>query len=183
VDIDGKAIWQQAAGDNNRNYAELCLRWDVVLNGPGYAGPWPECRDALQADQWSARKLTDLWRFSEEMRDGDIVVLRIGTATVLGAGEIVGPYQWSDEFGDVDGWDLQHIRRVRWLWHSTTEPKTFDTYALKQGDTTQKLGDSAVKEWLRALVGEYPEVGGVLCSELPLVPLPESWIPAFEARV
>lgn len=152
MDIEGKTIWQQAAGDNDRNYADICLRWDVILNGPGYAGAWPDCRAALQADEWSARKLTDLWRFGEEMRDGDIVVLRIGTATVLGVGEIVGPYEWSDEFGDVDGWDLQHVRRVRWLWRSTHESKTFDTYALKQGDTTQKLGDGPVREWLRELV-------------------------------
>ena len=70
-------------------------RNSVHLNGPGYAGAWPDCRAALQADQWSAWKLTDLWRFGEEMRDGDIVVLRIGTATVLGVGEIVGPYESS----------------------------------------------------------------------------------------
>jgi len=152
MDINGRTIWQQAAGDNDRNYANICLRWNVILNGPGYAGPWPGCRTALQAHQWSARKLTDLWRFGEEMRDGDYVVLRIGTATVLGVGEIVGPYEWSDEFGDVDGWDLQHIRRVRWLWNGTSGPKAFETYALKQGDTTQKLGEGTVMEWLRSLV-------------------------------
>ncbi len=167
MDIDGKTIWQQAAGDTDRNYASICLRWDVVLNGPGYAGPWPDCRAALQADEWSARKLTDLSRFAEQMREGDIVVLRIGTATVLGVGEVVGPYQWSDEFGDIDGWDLQHIRRVRWLWHSTTEPKTFDTYALKQGDTTQKLGEGAVTEWLRTLVVPPGSSGRALAALPP----------------
>lgn len=151
MDIAGRSVWQQAAGDTDRNYAEICLRWDVVLNGPGYAGAWPACRSRLQADGWSARKITDLQRFGEQMQDGDIVVLRIGTATVLGVGQIVGPYEWSDEFGDVDGWDLQHVRRVRWLWSAQHEPKTLDTYALKQGDTTQKLGDGPVMEWLRDL--------------------------------
>ena len=33
MDIVGKAIWQQAAGDTGRDYAEICLRWDVILNG------------------------------------------------------------------------------------------------------------------------------------------------------
>jgi hypothetical protein len=167
MDIENRTVWQQAAGDTDRNYAEICIRWDVVLNGPGHAGPWPACREALQAEQkWSARKLTDLRRFGEEMTDGGIVVLRIGTATVLAVGEIVGPYEWSDEFGDVDGWDLQHLRRVRWLWHDRANPKMFDTYALKQGDTTQKLGDGPVKEWLRGL-----RVAPVTCRR-SLVPLP-----------
>lgn len=151
MDIVGKTIWQQAAGDTDRDYADMCLKWDAVLNGPGYAGPWPDCEKLLRDAKWSSRKVTDLRRFAEDMKDGDFVVLRIGTATVLGVGQIVGPYQWSDEFGDVDGWDLQHVRRVRWLWRSRSNPRTFDTYALKQGDTTQKLNQGPVTEWLASL--------------------------------
>lgn len=151
MDIAGKTIWQQASGDTDRDYADVCLSWDVILNGPGYAGPWPDCAKVLRDAEWSARKVTDLRRFAEEMKDGDLVVLRIGTATVLGAGQIVGAYQSSDEFGDVDGWDLQHVRRVRWLWHSRSAPRTFDTYALKQGDTTQRLNQGPVVEWLASL--------------------------------
>jgi len=90
-------------------------------------------------------------RFANEMQDGDLVVLRIGTATVFGVGQLVGPYEWLDEFGDIDGWDLQHVRRVRWLWMGQSSPKSFDTYALKQGDTTQKLNDGPVTDWLSTL--------------------------------
>jgi hypothetical protein len=132
MDITGKKIWQQAAGDTDRNYSDVCLKWDVILNGPGYAGPWPGCDALLRTHEWSSRKRTDIRRFSTEMEDGDIVVLRLGTAKVLGVGEVVRPYEWRDDFGDVDGWDLQHVRRVRWLWQSLSSPKTFDTYALKQ---------------------------------------------------
>lgn len=151
MDITGKTIWQQAAGDTDRNYSDLCLRWDVILNGPGYAGPWPDCEKPLRSDGWSSRKVTDLRRFAEEMRDGDLVVLRIGTSTVIGVGQLVGTYEWCDEFGDIDGWDLQHVRRVRWLWMERNNPKTFDTYALKQGDTTQKLNEGPVTDWLANL--------------------------------
>jgi len=151
MDITGKVIWQQAAGDTDRNYSDLCLRWGVILNGPGYAGSWPDCGKLLRSDDWSSRKVTDLKRFAEEMKDGDLVVLRIGTSTVLGVGQIVGSYEWRDEFGDVDGWDLQHIRRVRWMWTGRDNPKTFETYALKQGDTTQKLNDGPVTDWLSTL--------------------------------
>lgn len=148
MDIDGRTIWQLAAGDTDRDYAGLCLQWGVVLNGPAYAGPWPNCQDKLRADGWSERKLTDLRRFAEEMRDQDLVVLRLGTSTVLAVGEVVGDYDWRPEFGDIDGWDIQHARRVRWLWASREHPAIFETYSLKQGDTTQRLTSPAVESWL-----------------------------------
>lgn len=169
MDIIGKTIWQQAAGDTDRNYADLCLRWDIILNGPGYAGPWPNCEKPLRCDGWSARKATDLRRFAEEMKDGDLVVLRIGTANVLGVGQLVGNYEWHDEFGDIDGWDLQHVRRVRWLWMDRNNPKTFDTYALKQGDATQRLNEGPVTEWLSNI-----EVhGDALSRSLAVLPMQE----------
>ena len=37
-----KKIWQVAAGDTNRNYADICLFWDVILNGPGSEGANPD---------------------------------------------------------------------------------------------------------------------------------------------
>ncbi len=168
MDILGKSIWQQAAGDTDRNYADLCLNWNVILNGPGYAGAWPKCIDILRADDWSARKITDLRRFCEEVQTDDLIVLRIGTSTVLAVGQVVGGYEWSDEFGDVDGWELQHIRRVRWLWRADGSPKTFDTYALKQGDTTQRLTPGPVTEWLTSL-----DVSSEALKQ-PLVPLPKT---------
>ena len=48
MDIEAKKIWQVAAGDTNRNYADLCLKWDVILNGPGSEGPWPDCVEAFE---------------------------------------------------------------------------------------------------------------------------------------
>lgn len=151
MDLTGKTIWQQAAGDTDRNYSDICVQWDVILNGPGYAGSWPDCDQALRNDRWSSKKVSDLRRFAVEMKDGDLVVLRIGTATVLGVGQIVGSYEWLDQFGDIDGWDLQHVRRVRWIWVDRNNPMTFDTYALKLGDTTQKLSEGPVTDWLSNL--------------------------------
>ena len=65
MDITGKTIWQQASGDTNRDYSDICLNWDVILNGPGHRGPWPDCKKFLQEEKWSAKKITDLWRFAE----------------------------------------------------------------------------------------------------------------------
>ena len=103
MNITGKKIWQVAAGDTNRNYADLCLYWDVVLNGPGDEGAWPDCEKNLR-EEWklSSRKITDLRRFAEEIYDGDIIVLRMGTTDILGIGLVVGGYLWNDEFGDIE---------------------------------------------------------------------------------
>ena len=163
MNISGKTIWQQAAGDTNRNYAELCLNWGVILNGPGHAGKWPDCEEALQREKWSSKKISDLRRFAEEMQDGNIVVLRVGTAEVLGVGQIDGTYEHNEEFGDVDGWTLQHVRRVRWLWKGKKE---FDVYALKLGDTTQTLNAGPVTEWLFQL----PIPDEAFCALLPELP-------------
>jgi hypothetical protein len=83
MDVSEKRIWQVAAGDTNRNYTDLCLYWDVILNGPGSEGPWPECAEALRSGwELSPRKITDLRRFAEDMREDDLVVLRMGTTDV-----------------------------------------------------------------------------------------------------
>lgn len=50
MDISGKPIWQQAAGDTDRDYAGLCLEWDVILNRPGERGAWPACATVLSSD-------------------------------------------------------------------------------------------------------------------------------------
>jgi hypothetical protein len=152
MEIEKHQVWQVAAGDTNRNYADLCLEWDVILNGPGSEGRWPDCREALSKD-WglSSRKITDLRRFAEEITDGDIIVLRMGTTDVLGVGIAVGDYLWHEEFGDIDGWDLQHVRRVRWVWKYNGKAQQFDTYSLKLGDTTQKLDSPKVVDWIKSL--------------------------------
>ena len=49
MDLEGKAVWQVAAGDTDRSYHDLCLRWGVILFGPGYQGVWPECAFAVLA--------------------------------------------------------------------------------------------------------------------------------------
>ena len=146
-----------------RDYVDICLKWGVILNGPGDYGPWPECESHLRKDGYPSRKITDLKRFCDEMEEGDLVILRQGTSTVFAVGEILGCYEHHEEFGDVDGWDVSHVRRVRWLWKDTNEPKKFDTYALKFGDTTQRLNSQHVNSWLYSL-----EISGNAHDPVPL---------------
>ncbi len=168
ISTENVGVWQFAAGDSNRSYQDLCLRWDAIMFGPGYAGRWPECRLQLEKDGWSKRKIGLIQKFAEEVKDGDIIVLRIGTSEVYGVGQIVGDYLWDDDFGDIDGWDLQHVRRVRWLWKCEKNPKTFGAFGLKFGDTIQKLTSLPVLAWIESL--EIPNEQ----SNMSLVPLPSS---------
>lgn len=154
MDISGKRIWQVAAGDTNRNYADLCLQWDVILNGPGSKGVWPTCEKDL-SNECSPRKISDIRRFADEITDGDYIVLRIGTTDVLGLGLVVGKYEWNEEFGDIDGWDLQHIRRVKWLWRSNGKPVSFPTYTLKLGDTVQIMDSQPIRDWISGLFMDH----------------------------
>lgn len=153
MNIDNRKIWQQAAGDGNRNYVDFCLDWDVILNGPGEHGIWPDCQDKILNDGWGKRKVTDIKRFCEDVKERDLVILRVGTKNVYGVGEIVGDYEFNEEFNDIDGWDIAHTRRVRWIWKYSLEPNIFDAWTLKQGDTTQELSKDAytVREWLNSL--------------------------------
>ena len=66
MDIIPDRCWQIAAGDSNRNYADLCLRHNVVIMGPGYCGDWLNITDSieiLQRDGWSSRKITNIEKF------------------------------------------------------------------------------------------------------------------------
>ena len=141
MDIENRTIWQQAAGDKDRNYVDICLSWNVILNGPARNGSFVDC--AANYDSLG-RKYTDLRRFCETMREGNLVVLRLGTNQVYAVGEIVGGYQYHEKFNDIDGWDIGHVRRVRWLWKKLVpngdraEPEIFPTRTLKRGVILRK---------------------------------------------
>ena len=177
MEIGEANVWQIAAGDTDRSYADLCLRWGVVLFGPGYRGEWPNCVDSLKNEGWSARKVDAIRKYHEDIKLGDIVVLRMGTSTVYGVGRVESPVAWYDDFGDIDGWDIQFARRVRWLWKAESgEPMRFETGSLKMGDTVQELRRfGTVYEWLL----ETPEQP----TEVPVLPAscrPSGRIPRIE---
>ena len=154
MEIASKQMWQVAAGDTNRDYINICLDWDVVIVGPGEYGAWPECSSEV-AEHYTVNQVTILNRFCEKMQDGDLVVLRFGTWGVFGVGVVVGDYLWSENFGDIDGWDLHHVRRVRWLWDYRQENegkgKEFEVYTLKLGDSVLPMDSEKVKDWLLTL--------------------------------
>ncbi len=154
MDVNGKSLWQVAAGNGKEtNYAKMCLDEGVIVFGPGRYGPWPDCRVPMLSDGWTTTKAGIIKRFAEELRVGDVVVLRVGTQQVYGVGEITGRYDFSEKFGNVQGWDLQHFRKVRWVWHMGGEPHTFPVYTLKLGSSVQRVISPLIWEWVASLPG------------------------------
>lgn len=104
-----RAVWQVSGGPASRAYADVFLKHGVALIGPGDSGPWtPERRD----DDFEGGFVR---RFASEIHADDLFLLRMGMSTVAAVGVVVGGYAFIDAFDDVNGWDLQHARRVRWV--------------------------------------------------------------------
>ncbi len=106
--------WQVAAGDGRRNYSEVFLKYGVMLIGPGDPGEY------FQNEQYykNIYKPNDITVFAEQVKDGDIVVLKKPSGRlweVLAVGTVRGDYVHLPVFDDVEGWDLQHCRYVKWI--------------------------------------------------------------------
>ena len=101
-------VWQIAGGPSGRSYGDLFLKHGVGLIGPGDAGEWKQGRSDKDFGTSSVR------RFASEVNHGDIVLLRSGSSVVRAVGLIASEYQYLAQFDDVNGWDLQHGRRIRW---------------------------------------------------------------------
>ena len=143
MNIEGKIVWQHAAGDRGHEHVDICLEWEVILIGPGDK-PWSETEQDHQRKEAVA--------LCEEMQSGDIVVLKMGLSAIYGVG-LIAEYSWCDEFNDVDGWDLGHTRRVRWVWTYKENNDTameFDGKPLARS-TTCRLYSSEILDWLKRL--------------------------------
>ena len=149
---------------------------------PPTVAPWPDCKSRLRKDNITEIKIADLQRFCDQMQDGDLVVLRQGTKIVHGVGEVVGKYDHHEEFNDVDGWEIGHIRRVRWLWNGTEDPERFPAYSMNRGNTTQLLPENAsrVRSWLQSLDVPQESYDRTLMELPPKPPNPGSYITVEE---
>ena len=145
MDLAGRNVWQVAAGDNKRRYDDICLEYDVMMIGSGELGPFDEntYRDKKDSSKNAIR------RFYRELKLGDLVLLRLGTREVLAVGEVAGDQAaHMEEFGDIDGWRLQHTRRVRWV--RATKQFAGSKFRGRFGGVWQP----EVLEWVRAF--RYP---------------------------
>lgn len=103
-----RSVWQISGGPASRSYADVFLEYGVALVGPGDAGPWTPTRDDDEFEGGFVR------RFASELSIGDVLLLRTGITTIAAVGLVANDYLYLNAFDDVNGWDLQHARRVRW---------------------------------------------------------------------
>jgi hypothetical protein len=111
------AIWQITGGLTEGSFTHVFLDHAVVLIGPGDAGAWHPGRADAEYNGANVRWL------AAEMQMSDLILLRTGRATVHAVGIVASDYLYLPQFDDVNGWDLQHGRRVRWC--RLAEPYTF----------------------------------------------------------
>lgn len=104
----GRAVWQVSGGPTSRAYGHVFLEHGVALIGPGDAGAWTGEREDTDFEGSYVR------RFASEVKVGDAMVLRTGTSRIQALGLVASDYLHVEAFDDVNGWDLQHARRVRW---------------------------------------------------------------------
>ncbi len=102
-------VWQIAGGSTDRTYAAWFVRYGVALLGPGDPGCWTADRSDEDYGGSFIR------RFASDVKIGDLLLLRTGVSNVKAIGLVASDYVYLEQFDDVNGWDLQHGRRIRWL--------------------------------------------------------------------
>ena len=105
-------VWQIGTGNDARPYADWFFEHHVAAVGPGSGGRWPG--DDYVYDP-------SVLAFARDATLGHLVIAKYGRRRALGVG-VLGSYNF-DPTIDVEGWDLCHLRRTRWL---DVEPRWFD---------------------------------------------------------
>lgn len=159
-----QTIWQVSAGDGSRDYTKVFMEYGVILVGPGSDGPYFEAPEIYKNKEHNSyRDFTVV--LAEEIAEGDIIVLKRPYSKkweIIAIGEVVSPYSHEQVFCDVDGWDLQHCRKVKW---KTSESKEI-VPGFRRGTLCRVWNDGAVKK-VNELWGEW---GFIQSSELPTIP-------------
>ena len=123
--------WQVAAGEGARNYCSVFLDFGVMLIGSGWPGPVPERLD------WYKKNETQAIAFAQQVQLGDVVILKRPYHKewqIIAVGHVTGDYEYLEQFDDVEGWDLQHSRKVEWVLPKDTKDRllvkglTFGTF-------------------------------------------------------
>jgi hypothetical protein len=156
-----RTLWQIGTGDGNRPYGDEMIARGVAMLGPGSLGRWEEGHPAYHSEP-------EVRRFAQTADSRDLVVARHGVSKALAVG-VLGEYDHCEAFDDIEGWDLQHYRRVRWLDH---EGKHFYRKPFSRNRFCQ-CHNHEVREWVEGLLAgddlHAPGEG----DDLPALPVPK----------
>jgi len=145
-------FWQVAAGESGRDYSKVFLQYGVMLIGSGDPGPYFGREDYYGSRLWGHT----IGYFAKQVAKDDIVILKKPydrkTWQVQAVGRVIGDYEWLEQFDDVQGWDLQHCRRVEWVC-----PAGLRKVAGLARGTFRRVYNSEVKAVARAVLEEGQE--------------------------
>ena len=109
-------IWQVAGGDGSHDYTDVFLKYGVFLVGPGSEGDYFSNKKAYNdTNESSSRPFIRV--HAEEILKNDILALKRPAGPnweIIAVGQVSSDYTHESTFSDVDGWDLQHCRKVQW---------------------------------------------------------------------
>lgn len=163
MNFQGRQIWQMAAGDTDRNYADMCLKWGIIVLGPGKHGHLLNTKnidEQMKSDGVTSHKIRTLRKFATDVKIGDVIVLRIGQSEIHGIGIVRGEYGWNQTLIDIDGWDLCHFHNVEWVWAKPEGKPQIFLDSLKFGDSLQLLNASDKTADLLTWIKTLPEPQG-----------------------
>lgn len=182
-------VWQIAAGDGpDRDYGWLFLRYGLAAVGPGEPGPFD--RESLDPAYESYAYRPFLEPFCSQLAIGDILVLKRPSGqnrwSVVAVGTVASDYSWEARLGDVEGWDLQHMRRVDWR-----RPATPTTVAGLVRGTLKRVNKLEIQAlahrlWETGLPvkppAELPQVPDLVDDEMVIATLIDHGIGSFVAE-
>jgi hypothetical protein len=166
-------VWQISGGASNRSYVDTLLRNGVGLIGPGDAGPWRPDREDDDFEGSIVR------RFASEVSLGDVFLMRSGTSRIHAVGLVASDYVYLNAFDNLNGWDLQHDRRVRWF----RLPQEFDFGSPVVGANTRHFGmvsHEQVTDYAERFINSPPiDWQHSLLPPLPAEEEPLAEVPSF----
>ena len=169
-----RTIWQISGGPAARSYSNIFLKYGVGLIGPGDAGEWRSERDDNEFDGGFVR------RFASGVRIGDVILLRTGISKIAAVGLVASGYLFLNQFDDVNGWDLQHARRIRWC----PLPEEYDFGKLVFGANPTRFArtwDEEVIDYAERFLNSPPTQWQI--SNLPELPLEELTLEGIPAQI
>jgi hypothetical protein len=128
LNIDNKRTWQIGSGDSSRDYSNVFLEFGVALVGPGDPG---DDRNSKAEEYYKGHPNENNWgSVLRQVQPGHWIILRSGQRIIKAVGEVTSGYDYKEIFGDVDGWDLQHLVNVNWYLPVPEKGIVFDKSVL-----------------------------------------------------
>ena len=139
----GARLW----GDFQKHQV-AALGWDNVLGDLSEYNSREEIHETLVKNGRGSKPSNQslaLWEFKEEVRIGDVIIVKKGRRSILGWGKVKGDYEY-----DPDRPEYRHIRQVE--WHPCKQPISLPRSALPVKTLTRR--SHAQARYLLELIDE-----------------------------